>query len=157
MPRQVQERKPVRFDGSVRIAASREKVWIFLSDPYGVSQCAPGVKSVEVIVPEKQFKVVAGVSFGSLKVTFDTLVDLLVQEPPTHSKVKAHGTAPGSAVDVSGDMYLSDNPDGTTELKWSADVTVVGTIASLASRLMGGMTRKLSEAFFECIKTKLEA
>jgi carbon monoxide dehydrogenase subunit G len=157
MLRQVQERKPVRFDGSVRIAAPREKVWIFLADPYAVSQCAPGVKAVEIIVPERQFKVVAGVSFGSLKVTFDTLVDLLEQDPPTHSKVKAHGTAPGSAVDVSGDMYLSDNPDGTTELKWSADVSIVGTIASLASRLMGGMTRKLSEAFFECIKTKLEA
>jgi carbon monoxide dehydrogenase subunit G len=155
--RHVEERKLVQFDGSVKINAPREKVWTFLSDPYGVSQCAPGVKSVEVIVPEKQFKVVAGVSFGSLKVTFDTTVDLLEQDPPTHSKVRAHGTAPGSAVDVNGDLFLSDNPDGTTELKWSANVVVVGTIASLASRLMGGMTRKLSGAFFDCIKAKLEA
>lgn len=147
----------MKFDGSVQINAPREKVWLFLCDPYAVSQCAPGVKSVEIIIPEKQFKVVAGVSFGSLKVGFDTNVELVELDPPTHSKVRAHGTAPGSAVDVSGDMYLSDNPDGTTELKWSADVVVVGTIASLASRLMGGMTRKLSDAFFECIKAKLEA
>jgi len=146
----------MHFEGSVSIGAPRDKVWVFLADPFAVSQCAPGVKSVSIIVPEKQFNVVAGLSFGSVQLPFDTTVELLELDPPNHSKVRAHGTAPGSAVDVNGDMYLSDNPDGTTELKWSADVVIVGTIASLASRLMGGMTRKLSEAFFDCIKTKLE-
>jgi carbon monoxide dehydrogenase subunit G len=146
----------MHFEGSVQIKAPREKVWVFLADPYGVSQCAPGLKSVEVIIPEKQFKVVAGASFGSVQMTFDTTVELLELDPPSHSKVRAHGTAPGSAVDVKGDMFLSENPDGTTELKWGADVVIVGTIASLASRLMGGMTRKLSASFFECIKVKLE-
>lgn len=146
----------MQFEGSVQIAAPREKVWNFLTDPHAVSQCAPGMKSVEVIVPEKQFKVIGGVSFGSMQVTFDTDVELVELNPPSHSKVKAHGTAPGSAVDVIGDMFLSDNPDGTTQLKWNADVRIAGTIASLASRLMGAVTNKLSEAFFACLKGKLE-
>ena len=45
----------MKFDGSVQINAPREKVWLFLCDPYAVSQCAPGVKSVEIIIPDKQF------------------------------------------------------------------------------------------------------
>lgn len=147
----------MRFDGAVQIQAPRERVWDFLKDPYAVSQCAPGMKSVQVVTPEKQFKVVAGVAFGAMQVTFDLDVELLELHPPEHSKVKAHGTAPGSAVDIAGDMYLSDGPDGSTELRWAADVAIVGTIASLASRLMGGMTRKLSDSFFACIKAKLEA
>jgi carbon monoxide dehydrogenase subunit G len=147
----------MQFEGSVQLNAPREKVWEFLKDPYAVSQCAPGMKSVEVIIPEKQFRVLAGVSFGSVQVAFDTDVELVELEPPNHSKVRAHGRAPGSAVDINGDMFLSDHIQGGTELKWRADVIVVGTIASLASRLMGGVTRKLSDSFFECLKKKIEA
>ena len=71
--------------------------------------------------------------------------------------MKAHGSASGSAVDVVSDMALSDGPDGSTDLKWKADIVVVGVIASLASRLMGGLTRKLTAAFFDCIKSQIEA
>lgn len=147
----------MQFDGIVQIKAPQDKVWNYLTDPNAVSQCAPGLKSVDIIIPEKQFKVVGGVSFGSVQVTFDTQVELVELDPPTHSKVKAHGTAPGSAVDITGDMFLSSLPDNSTQLKWNADVVLVGTIASLASRLMGVVTKKLSAAFFDCLKKKLEA
>jgi carbon monoxide dehydrogenase subunit G len=33
----------------------------------------------------------------------------------------------------------------------------MGTIASLASRMMGGVTQKLSAEFFACAKQKIEA
>jgi len=61
-------------------------------------------------------------------------------------------------MDVLSLMELSDGPeDGTTELKWTADITVLGTLASLAARLMGSITKKLSAEFFNCFKTKIEA
>jgi carbon monoxide dehydrogenase subunit G len=147
----------MQFNGSVNFDAPREKVWEFLKDPLAVGRCAPGMKSVEIIEPEKQFRVLAGISFGTVNVSFDTTVDLVELEPPSHSKVRAHGKAPGSAVDISGDMYLSDIVQGGTRLDWQADVVVVGTIASLASRLMGGVTRKLSDAFFDCLKKQIES
>lgn len=147
----------MRFEGEVRLDVPRQKAWDFLRDPYAISQCAPGLKSIEIIVPDRQFKVLAGVSFGSVQVTFDTDVELLELDEPSHSKVKAHGKAPGSALDILGDMYLVELGSDATQLKWNADVAVVGTIASLASRLMGAVTRKLSGAFFECLKKKIEA
>ena len=33
-------------------------------------------------------------------------------------------------------------------------MSIVGSIASLASRLMGGITKKLSGAFFDCLQGK---
>jgi carbon monoxide dehydrogenase subunit G len=144
------------LEGNTRINAPQEKVWNFLTDPHSVSQCAPGLVSVDIIVPEKQFKVVAGVGLGSVYVKFETDIELVELDPPTHARVKAHGKAPGSGVDVLSDMFLSSGSDGATELKWNADIVVVGTIASLASRLMGGVTRKLTGTFFECVKTKIE-
>jgi carbon monoxide dehydrogenase subunit G len=44
-----------------------------------------------------------------------------------------------------------------TDLEWSADVSIHGTLASLASRLMGSATQKLSGEFFECVRRHVEA
>lgn len=147
----------MQFDGTVNIEASREKVWEFLTDPNLVSQCAPGLKSVEVIEPDKKFRAVAGVGFGSVKVTFETDVEWVEVDAPNYARMKAHGKAPGSGVDISSTMKLSAGPDGSTKMQWSADIVVVGTIASMASRLMGSVTRRLTADFFNCVKDKIEA
>lgn len=146
----------MNFEGNVTINASQDKVWANLIDPNFVSQCAPGLVSMEILEPDKLFKVVAGIGLGSVKVTFDTQVAFLELIKPDYARMKAHGMAPGSAVDVTADMRLSSSSANVTELAWTADVVIVGSIANLASRLMGGITKKLSAAFFDCVKEKIE-
>jgi carbon monoxide dehydrogenase subunit G len=53
-------------------------------------------------------------------------------------------------------MYLVGQ-DSTTDLNWKADVVVVGQIASTAARLMSGVARNLTTAFFNTVKEKIEA
>ena len=53
-------------------------------------------------------------------------------------------------------MTLTDGQDGATDLAWTADVNVVGTVASLAARLMGGVTKKLTSAFFDKVREEIE-
>lgn len=146
----------MHFDGTVTINAPRQKVWEYLTNPDSVSECAPGLKSVEVIEPDKKFRAVAGVGFGSVKVTFEVDVEWVELDPPNHARMKAHGKAPGSGVDITSVMKLTNGSEDATELQWSADIVVVGTIASLASRLMSSMTRKLTGEFFSCVKGKIE-
>lgn len=145
------------IEGSVNISAPRDKVWNSLTNADFVAQCAPGIKSMEIIVPDQKFQAVAAVGFGSVSTEFRTDVEFLELVEPDSAKIKAHGSAPGSAVDVIAVMNLSDGPDDTTELKWTADITIVGTIASLASRLMGPVTKKMTGIFFDCVKEKIEA
>ena len=145
------------FEGEVLINATREQVWAFLMDPYKVGQCMPGVESIEVVDGERKFHAVISIGFGSVKARFKGDAEFVEVEEPNWATLKAHGNAPGSAMDVTSLMVLSDGPDGTVEMQWSADITVLGTLASLASRLMGGITKKLSNEFFQCLKTKIEA
>ncbi len=147
----------MKFEGITAINAPREKVWTALIDPYLVSQCAPGLQSMEVIDPNKLFKASVSVGFGAVKVNFDANVEFVELREPDFAQMRAHGKAPGSGVDVRAEMRLSDGQAGVTELGWTADVVVVGTIASMASRLMGGITQKLTNQFFDCIKAKIEA
>jgi carbon monoxide dehydrogenase subunit G len=143
-------------EGNVNINAPREKVWGFLTSPDFVSECAPGVNSVEVIVPDKQFKAIATIGFGSAKVVFEADVEWLEMYEYRFAKMKAHGKAPGSGVDVISEMRLT-NRDQMTSLDWKADIVIVGQLASTAARLMSGVTRNLTSSFFNCMKGKIEA
>ena len=147
----------MHFEGNVTIKADREKVWGFLTDPEAVAACAPGVEGMEVVVPDKQFKAIASIGMGNLKVRFNADVEFAELDAPNKAVVKAHGTAPGSATDVEAVMLLSDGDDGSTEMAWTAEISVLRTIASLASRMMGSVTQKLTEEFFSCMKQQIEA
>ncbi len=146
----------MHLEGTVTVNAPRESVWAYLTDPHKVSECAPGVESVDVVIPGHQFRATAAVGFGSIKVRFTGDVEWLELEAPNRARMKAHGNAPGSAADVFSEMQLSDGANGGTELRWTADITVVGQIASLAARLMTSVSQKLVGVFFDCVRQKIE-
>ena len=147
----------MRFDGTVTIQAPREKVWQYLTDPEKVSECAPGLESVEVLVPNERFRAIASVGFGAVKARFTVDAEWTELDAPTRARMKLSGKAPGSAVNGTSEMALSDGEGGATLLAWSADITIIGAIASLAARLMGVVTKTLTSSFFECVRRKIEA
>lgn len=147
----------MRFEGTLTVKAPRERVFAFLTDPQAVSRCAPGLESLEILTPKQRFRAVASVGLGAVKATFVNEVEWLDLVAPSRASMKVHGTAPGSAMDATTSMVLSDGPGGTTDLQWTADVNVAGTVASLAARLMSSVARKLAGAFFDCVKRSVEA
>jgi carbon monoxide dehydrogenase subunit G len=146
----------MQVSGSTTINAPREKVFAYLTNPEFVSKCAPGLESMQVVEENKRYKATGSVGLGNLKVRFSGDIEFLEMDPPNRAKMKGHGTAPGSAVDGTAEMKLRDGENGATIMDWTADVNVLGTIASLASRMMGSMTQKLSGQFFDCVKAQIE-
>ncbi len=147
----------MRFEGKDTIRASRTEVWKFLTDAESVSKCTPGIESMEILEPNKKFQALGALGLGTVKVKFKTTIEWTELKPPENAKMKMSGTAPGSSIDVVSEIRLADAPNGATEIVWSADVTVVGSIASLAARLMKPVTAKMTNDFFSCVKKKIEA
>ena len=146
----------MHLEGTVAIAAPRQRVWDFLTDPQAVARCAPGLESIELVEAGRRFKAVASLGLGSIKTRFTVNVEWVEMSPPERAVARAHGTASGSAADVLAEMVLTEPAPGSTGLQWTAEVTIIGTIASLASRMMGGVTQKLSGQFFECVRSSVE-
>jgi carbon monoxide dehydrogenase subunit G len=140
----------------VPIKASREKVWAFVIDPDQVGGCGPGVEKIEV-VDATHFKATAKVGIGFINARFNVNMEFAELQPPDRAFIKAHGQAPGSAVDATAEMRLSDGPDGTTVMDWTADVDLSGTLASVGARLIEGTADKMIGQTFDCMRTKLEA
>ena len=143
--------------GDVTIRAPRKKVWDFLTDPNQIGQCAPGVEKIEEVEPMKRYRGVVSVGLGGVKAKFNGDVDILELEEPNRAKLRAHGTATGSVADAVSEMTLSDGPDGSTLVHWTADVNVSGQLASLAARLMMPVSQKLAAQFYEEVRRRIEA
>ena len=77
----------MQVQGSVDIRAPRNKVWVFLTDPNAVGQCAPGLESMEIVTPGEKFKAIASVGFGSMKVRFTADVTWTALDEPDHAQV----------------------------------------------------------------------
>jgi len=146
----------MKLAGDVTIKAPRKKVWDFMTDPNQIGQCVPGVEKIEMIEPLKKYRGIVSIGFGAVKARFSGDVDVLELEEPNFAKLKAHGTASGSAADAISEMKLSDGPDGSTIVNWTADVVVGGQLASLASRLMVPVSQKLASVFYEAVRKKIE-
>ncbi len=144
------------FSGSQTINAPIEKVWNFLMDVNNVASCAPGFQGMEEL-GEEHWKAVVSVGIGAVKAKFTMDVTRTEKEAPKIMVIKARGKAPGSNVDMTGDMDLTALDDNQTRMDWKAHVTVSGTIASVGARLMQGTVEKLTGQFFDCLKQKLQA
>ena len=146
----------MQFKGTVQITAPRDRVWAFLMDPNQVGSCGPGVESIEV-VDEDHFKAKAKVGVGFISARFVVEMTVAEKTEPDLAILKAHGQAPGSAVDATADMRLSGPAEGPTTMDWSADVLIAGTLASVGARMIEGTANKMIGQTFDCIRTKLEA
>lgn len=146
----------MHFEGTVQINAPRDRVWAFVIDPNQVGQCGPGVESIEVI-DDTHFKATAKVGVGFISARFVVNLEFVDLDAPNAATIKAHGQAPGSAVDADAQMRLSDGDGGGTTMDWSAEVNIAGTIASVGARLIEGTANKMIGQTFDCMRTKLEA
>lgn len=145
----------MQFAGTTEIDAPRAKVWAFVIDPQQVGWCGPGVESIEAI-DDTHFRAKAKVGIGPISARFAVSLELAEAEAPERAVIRASGQAPGSAVDARGEMVLSGPEAGPTTMAWSADVQIMGTMASVGSRLIEGTANKLIGQAFDCIRTKLE-
>ena len=146
----------MRFEGSTEINAPRDEVWAYVTDPNQVGQCGPGVESIEVI-DDTHFKATAKVGIGFISARFNVNMEFAELTAPDAAIIKAHGQAPGSAVDADASMRLSDGANGGTVMDWSADVNISGTLASVGARLIEGTANKMIGQTFDCMKRALEA
>jgi carbon monoxide dehydrogenase subunit G len=147
----------MEFSGAVDIPAPRDRVFAFVIDPDRVGSCGPGVESIEVI-DGTHFRAKAKVGVGFIHARF--VVDLEISEmrAPDMAIIKAHGQAPGSAVDALGRINLVDGLEpGTTTMLWAAEVNLSGMLASVGARMVEGTANKMIGQTFDCMRAKIVA
>jgi carbon monoxide dehydrogenase subunit G len=145
----------VDFAGTVSIAAPRQAVWDLLMDFEALGTCGPGVESVEPL-GQGRARVNASVGLGPIAVRFAIELEIGAADPPDHATIHGRGEAPGSQVEGRAEMRLSGPPEGPTEMAWSANVELFGSLAGLGARLVESAAGRLIDDAFECVRARLE-
>ena len=146
----------MQFSGTQTIAVPIEKVWTYLADMDKVAVCGPGFQSLEALGPE-HWKALVAVRIGLIKARFIMDVRRTVLQKPDLIVVKAHGKAPGSAMELEGRMQLTGVGEERTSMHWVAQVAVDGMLARIGAHLINNMAEKLARQFFTCLKYHLQA
>ena len=146
----------MKLEGRVLINAPRMSVWALVTDPAVIAPCLPGVQSIEKLDGGRftaQARV--GIGFINAKVVVDA--EFTEIHEPNDATVLARGHAPGSAVDATVRIVLTDGANGSTAMEWTADVAISGIIASVGTPQIEEAARKLVGEALDCIKATLEA
>ena len=146
----------MEFNGTENIAAPRETVWRFATDPESVAGCTPGVESVRILEPGKRFEVVGGVKLGAVGLKAKTVMEFVELVEPERARMTMRGRGANAVIDGSSEFSLRDDGAGTA-LDWKGTVRVGGPLAVLASRMLKPVTERVLRAFFAAMKAKIEA
>jgi carbon monoxide dehydrogenase subunit G len=142
------------FAGTVSIDAPRRAVWEFLMDFQSLAACGPGVESVVTGGPDRA-RVNARLGLGFISAPFAIDLELGTVAAPDRATIHGRGEAPGSQVEGRAEMRLAGPPEGPTEIAWTAQVELFGSLAGIGSRLLESAAGRLIDEAFECVRARL--
>src|ERR1700722_3129088 len=138
----------MNIDGEYRIAAPPQRVWEGLNDPAVLQVSLPGCKALEQ-TGANEFTATVTAKIGPVSATFKGKVELSDLDPPHGYTLSGRGQG-GQAGFGKGRARERRAPEGDgTILVYRCDVEIGGKLASVGSRLIGGVANKLAGEFFE--------
>ena len=134
--------------GEVKLPADKATVWAKLNDPEVLKACIPGCQEL-VKEGDTAFRAVTKLAIGPVKATFKGKVTLSDIDAPNGYILTGEGEG-GIAGFAKGGakVSLADAEGGGTTLAYDVQANVGGKIAQLGSRLIDGVAKKMSDAFF---------
>ncbi|MGQ0797629.1 MAG: CoxG family protein [Methanobacteriota archaeon] len=142
------------MEGTFDVRAPQETVFAFFLSPPQLSTCIDDPHTIEV-VDDRSFKGTVKSGIGLIKGTFQWSAQVVERVPPERARIQVRGTGMGSAFDIDSTIVATESL-GVTSVRWSADVAMRGTIASVGARLMQGTIDKKTAAFFDNARKRLE-
>ena len=136
----------MKLTGSYRLNVKKEIVWRALNNPDILKQCIPGCEFFEK-ESDTIFNATATNQIVPMNATFSGKVTLSNIQKIQSYTLSGEGQSSVGFANGSADVKLKDE-DGSTTLSYVVDVTVGGKVAQLGSRLIDGVSKKMSDYFF---------
>ena len=145
----------MKIEGTHEIPAPRQRVWDAFLDPELLRQAMPGCEKLEAI-GDGAYKATMKVGIAAVKGTFEGKVRLSDLHQPESYRMAVEGS--GGPGFVRGEAAITLNEtDSGTNVVYTADVQFGGLIAGVGQRLLGGVSKMMTDQFFgrmtELLKT----
>lgn len=137
------------FSGALTVEKPVDEVYSFLSDPRKLALITPDREGdIETVDGEAKFVVKAGVSF--IKGRFNVKLGI-GESSRSHIELKGIGSGKGSSMDLLIRCDLTST-GSTSDISWSANINIRGTLATVGSRLMQSTAKKYIDRTIEALQ-----
>lgn len=138
------------------INASQDKVWEFLFDIPKLSQCVPGIESLEV-VDERTYRGKLVVKVGPIKSEFNGIVILTEMDAPRRIAGTVEGDDRSSASSVKASFTgMLRTVEGGTEAAFEVEANLRGRLAQFGGPVINATAKKLTAEFARNLRAQLE-
>ena len=136
------------LQGEADIPALVQEVWDALQDPEVLKECIEGCVEMSR-TSDSEYVAKVRAKIGPVRATFSAKIQMVdIVEPKSYSlEVSATGGAAGFGKGVANIALLDEG--SSTKLTYNVSGIVGGKLAQIGSRLITGVTNKMSTQFFE--------
>src|SRR6266581_995995 len=136
----------VKCTATYTVPGTRDKVFTLITDPAVLQRCIQGCETMER-TSEDNYNAHLKIGIAGLKGSYVGKVQLQDKHVPESYKLLMEGKGGPGFVKGSGHIQLADKGD-QTEIRCDSEVQVGGMIASIGSRLVEAIGKKMMDDFF---------
>src|SRR5271156_3792230 len=148
----------IQIEKTFQVKEPAEQVWSLLSDPRRVATCVPGAKITEQ-VDEKTYKGTISVKVGPSSTDYKGELEIVRLDPENH-EIEILGKGQDVRGRGSASMKMTGKArslaDGGTEVTSVSEVSVVGILAQMGSRVISEVSNIMFAQFIKNFQTQLE-
>jgi len=146
----------MHLDGTHNLNASPEKIWIMLQDPAVLARITPGVKSLKSL-GEDRYEASSEVRLGPVSGSFKGQMEVVDKIDNQGFTLNLKQQSKIGNVSASGKISLKSINQGQTEVTFSGDAQLTGTLARTGQRLLGGVAKTMTNQFFQALENEILA
>ncbi len=144
----------MKIEGTHQLSAPRERVYQSLVDPAVLQRCIPGCERLD-LTGENTYSATIRAGVGAIKGVFTGTVRLEDMRRPEHYRIVVEGKGAPGFLKGSGNLDLEAEGDGTL-IKYTGDLQLGGTIASVGQRMIQGTAKMMASQFFTALEAEAQ-
>lgn len=144
----------MKIEGTHQLSAPRDRVYQLLVDPAVLQRCIPGCERLEQTA-ENIYSATIRAGVGPIKGVFTGTVRLEEMRPPEHYRIVVEGKGAPGFLKGSGNLNLEAEGDGTL-IRYTGDLQLGGTIASVGQRMIQGTAKMMASQFFTALEAEAQ-
>ena len=143
------------IEGEHVFKAPREVVYEMFNDPNALATAVPGMQKLTK-VDDTHYEGALHLRIGPISAQFAGVLSVTDENPPESCTLNIEGKGVAGFAKGVGKVHFSDLGDQTTLLKYTGEVNIGGTLASVGQRMIDSVAKTLIKSGFEKLDKTLE-
>ncbi|WP_149276187.1 CoxG family protein [Pareuzebyella sediminis] len=145
----------MKINGNYTLNVTPAVFWEMVMDPNVLEKVTPGIKELKEEGPDK-YEAISQVRVGPVKGNFNG--NLVIKDKVPHESCTLEIDQKSKMGNVIAEIVMKMVPleDDKTDIQYTGEAKMSGTLASMGQRIMSGVVSTLSKQFFKSMEEEIE-